>query len=164
MALTGSAVRAIGFAVRGPSGTVSPVTVEVTRRLVPPERFHFGGSLGGLQVPQHDPCVRVGADDLWLAARTPDGPATLHLSRGGGQIAATGYGPGAGWLIERADAIAGLRDDLSGFPALAKTHPVVERLARTFSGVRLPATGLLFHRLLRAILEQKVTGTEAFRA
>ena len=52
----------------------------------------------------------------------------------------------------------------SGFPALAARHPVVERLARTFAGVRLPATGLLFHRLLRAVLEQKVTGIEAFRA
>jgi 3-methyladenine DNA glycosylase/8-oxoguanine DNA glycosylase len=139
-----------------------PVTP--TRRLSPPERYRFGSSLGPLQVPQHDPCVRVTADSLRLAARTPDGPATMHLDRVAGELVATGFGPGADWLVERADAIAGLRDDLSDFLALATGHPVVERLARSFSGVRLPATGLLFHRLLRAILEQKVTGIEAFRA
>lgn len=134
------------------------------RRLTPPERYQFGATLGPLQVPRHDPCVRVTADELWLAARTPAGPGTLHLARAAGELVATGYGPGRDWLVERADAIAGLRDDLTGFPALAAAHPLVERLARTFAGVRLPATGLLFHRLLRAVLEQKVTGTEAFRA
>jgi 3-methyladenine DNA glycosylase/8-oxoguanine DNA glycosylase len=141
-----------------------PVTPEVTRRLVPPERYHFGGSLGPLQVPRHDPCVRVTGDELWLAARTPDGPGTLHLARAGTEIVATAYGPGAELLADRADAIAGLRDDVRDFPALAARHPLVHRLARTFAGVRFPATGLLFHRLMRAILEQKVTGTEAFRA
>jgi 3-methyladenine DNA glycosylase/8-oxoguanine DNA glycosylase len=140
------------------------VAVTATRRLTPPERYRFGASVGSLQVPQHDPCVRVTADTLRLAARTPDGPGSLHLDHDGSDLVATGYGPGGGWLVERADAIAGLRDDLTGFPALAARHPVVERLARTFAGVRLPATGLLFHRLMRAILEQKVTGTEAFRA
>jgi 3-methyladenine DNA glycosylase/8-oxoguanine DNA glycosylase len=140
------------------------VAVTPTRRLTPPEHYRFGASLGSLQVPQHDPCVRVTADALRLAARTPEGPGMLALDRLGGELVATGHGRGGGWLVERADAIAGLRDDLGDFPALAARHPVVQRLAHTFAGVRLPATGLLFHRLMRAVLEQKVTGTEAFRA
>jgi 3-methyladenine DNA glycosylase/8-oxoguanine DNA glycosylase len=138
--------------------------VTTTRRLVPPERYLFGGTLAPLQAPGHDPCVRLTADDLWLAARTPDGPGTLHLARAAGELIATSYGPGAGWLTDRADALAGLRDDVSAFPALAGGHPLVHRLARTFAGLRMPATGLVFPRLLRAILEQKVTGVEAFRA
>jgi 3-methyladenine DNA glycosylase/8-oxoguanine DNA glycosylase len=73
-------------------------------------------------------------------------------------------GPGQNWLAEHADAIAGLRDDLDGFAALARQHPVVHQLARTFAGIRMPRTGMLFHRVLRAILEQKVTSVEAFRA
>ncbi|HEU4349529.1 MAG TPA: DNA-3-methyladenine glycosylase 2 family protein, partial [Actinoplanes sp.] len=73
----------------------------------------------------------------------------------------TGYGPGAGWLADHADAIAGLRDEVRDFAALAARHPLVARLARTFAGVRMPATGLMFPRLLRAVLEQKVTGKEA---
>jgi 3-methyladenine DNA glycosylase/8-oxoguanine DNA glycosylase len=140
------------------------VTSQVSRRLKPPERYHFGATVNPLLVPKHDPCGRFADDGFWLAARTPDGPATLHLARCGGELLATGYGPGAGWLVERADAIAGLRDELGDFPALAARHPLVARLARTFSGVRLAATGLVFPRLLRAVLEQKVTGKEAHRA
>ena len=169
MALTGSAVRAIGTPpagwARGASGWQSvPVTSEVIRRLTPPERYSFGASVGPLLVPRHDPCGALIDGELWFAARTPDGPATLHLARSGGELVATGHGPGGGWIADRADAIAGLRDDLSDFPALAARHPLVARLAKTFAGVRLPATHRVFPRLLRAILEQKVTGKEAHRA
>ncbi|MFC3735724.1 DNA-3-methyladenine glycosylase family protein [Paractinoplanes deccanensis] len=138
-----------------------PVSSEVTRRLTPPPRYHFGASVGPLLVPKHDPCGRFTGTDFWMAARTPDGPATLHLTR---DLTATGYGPGAEWIIDRADAVAGLRDDLDGFAELAAAHPLVARLAKTFSGVRMPATGLVFPRVLRAILEQKVTGKEAHRS
>lgn len=135
-----------------------------SRRLTPPERYQFRASVGPLLVPKHDPCGRFTDDDFWLAVRTPEGPATLHLSRTGGELVAEGHGPGAAWIVDRADAIAGLRDDLTGFPGLAAAHPLVERLARTFAGVRMPALGLLFPRAMRAVLEQKVTGKEAHRA
>jgi 3-methyladenine DNA glycosylase/8-oxoguanine DNA glycosylase len=52
----------------------------------------------------------------------------------------------------------------AGFAALAAHHPVVARLARHHHGVRFPATGQVFRSVLRAILEQKVTGIEAHRA
>jgi 3-methyladenine DNA glycosylase/8-oxoguanine DNA glycosylase len=139
---------------------VSPVT----RRLRTPERYQFGASVRSLLVPRHDPSARFTGDDFWLAARTPAGPATLHLARQGAELVATGYGPGEEWIVERADAIAGLRDDLTGFPDLAARNPLVKRLARTFAGVRMPSTGLVFRSVLRAVLEQKVTGKEAHRA
>ena len=134
------------------------------RRLTPPEHYRLSASVRPLLVPKYDPCGQFRDGDFWLAARTPEGPASLHLARSGGELVATGHGPGARWITDRADAIAGLRDDLSEFPALAARNPLVARLARTFSGVRLPATGHLFPRLLRAILEQKVTGKEAHRS
>ena len=140
------------------------MTSQVTRRLTPPERYHFGASVRPLLVHRYDPCGTLADGELWLAMRTPDGPATLHLHCSGGELVATGHGPGAGWVTDRADAIAGLRDDLLDFPALAAAHPLVARLARTFAGVRMPATGQVFPRLLRAVLEQKVTGKEAHRA
>lgn len=112
---------------------------------------------------RHDPCARFVDGAFWYASRTPDGPGTLCLRRAGALVHATGYGPGGDWLVDRADAIAGLRDDVSAFPGLASAHPVVARLARTHAGLRLPATGQVFPRVLRAILEQKVTGTEAYR-
>ncbi|BFU43069.1 3-methyladenine DNA glycosylase [Krasilnikovia sp. MM14-A1004] len=138
--------------------------VSVTRRLRPPERYRFAGSVAPLTLGHHDPCGHFVGDGFWLAARTPDGPGTLHLAPAGGELAAETYGPGADWLAERADAVAGLRDDVTAFAPLAAAHPVVARLAVTFHGLRMPATGLVFPRLLRAILEQKVTGREAHRA
>ena len=140
------------------------MTFEVTRRLTPPERYRFAPSVRPLLVPKHDPCGVLREDGFWFATRTPEGPATLHLARAGGELTATGHGPGARWAVDRADAVAGLRDDLGDFAALAARHPLVGRLARTFSGVRLPATGRVFPRLLRAVLEQKVTGKEAHRS
>ena len=62
----------------------------------------------------------------------------------------------------------------TGWPGCATTwpasprsparHPLVAELARRHRGLRLPATGRVFPRLLRAIFEQKVTGKEAYRA
>jgi 3-methyladenine DNA glycosylase/8-oxoguanine DNA glycosylase len=129
-----------------------------------PDGYHFTRTLRSLLVVSYDPCGKLADGEFWLAARTPDGPGSLHLARAGAELVATGHGPGAAWLADRADAIAGLRDDLGDFPARAASHPLVGRLARTFAGVRFPATGQIFHRLIRAILEQKVTGIEAHRA
>ncbi len=136
----------------------------VTRRLTPPERYHLAGSVGSLVAVRNDPCARFADGDFWLAARTPEGSASLHLARSGAELVATSDGAGAKWIAERADAVAGLRDEVAEFTALAARNPLVARLAKTFAGVRMPATGLMFHRLLRAVLEQKVTGKEAHAA
>ncbi|GLY94888.1 hypothetical protein Acsp02_21430 [Actinoplanes sp. NBRC 103695] len=140
------------------------VSAQVTRRMALPDRYHLAGTVASLVATKGDPCVRLEANEFWLAARTPEGSATLHLARTGTEMVATGHGPGAAWIVDRADAIAGLRDQVGEFAALAAPHPLIARLAKTFAGVRMPASGLLFHRALRAVLEQKVTGKEAHRA
>jgi 3-methyladenine DNA glycosylase/8-oxoguanine DNA glycosylase len=145
-----------------------PDRAMTSRRLPLPDRFDFAGTIGVLAMGRHDPCARVADGALWWATRTPNGPATLRLHRdrgghSGGELVATAYGPGSAWMADRADAMAGLRDDLSGFAELAARHPVVARLAHVHSGLRLPATGRVFQHLVRAILEQKVTGKEAYR-
>ncbi|HET6213756.1 MAG TPA: DNA-3-methyladenine glycosylase 2 family protein [Micromonosporaceae bacterium] len=133
------------------------------RRLELPPRYEFAAVTGALAMGRHDPCAHAVDSAFWWAARTPDGPATLCLRRDGTALEATGFGPGAGWVLDRADAVAGLRDEVTGFPAVAKAHPLVAELARVHSGFRLARTGLLFGHLVRAILEQKVTGKEAYR-
>lgn len=135
-----------------------------TRVLHPPADYTLAGSVRSIAMGAYDPCARFVGDTFWWSTRTPDGPATLSLGRSAGDLGAAGYGPGASWIVERADAVAGLRDDLTGFAALAKAHPLVAQMAYEHRGLRLPATGTLFPRLLRAIFEQKVTGKEAFRA
>jgi 3-methyladenine DNA glycosylase/8-oxoguanine DNA glycosylase len=136
----------------------------VHRVLTPPKGYHLAGSVGMLAMGRHDPCARFVGGTFWYASRTPEGPGSLALHREGASLVATGHGPGAEWLLDRAPGITGLDDDLGGFAQLAAAHPVVAELARVHRGVRLPATGRIFPRLLRAILEQKVTGKEAYRA
>lgn len=135
-----------------------------TRRLPTPEGYHLAGSVRSLVVGSHDPCARFVDGEFFWATRTADGPAVLRLAADGADLVATGYGPGAAAVVDRADFIAGLRDDTADFAVLAAQHPVVARLARHHRGVRFPATGQIFRPLLRAILEQKVTSTEAHRA
>jgi 3-methyladenine DNA glycosylase/8-oxoguanine DNA glycosylase len=135
------------------------------RRLDLPAAYDLGGTVGNLAVIQHDPTVRIGAREAWWATRTPDGPGTLRLLRDGtATLVATAYGPGAAWLLDRADAVAGLRDDAAGFAEVAGRHEVVRRLARSRPGFRLPMTGRVFHHLVPAVIGQKVTGKEAYRS
>ncbi|HEY6595183.1 MAG TPA: DNA-3-methyladenine glycosylase 2 family protein [Asanoa sp.] len=133
------------------------------RILDAPPLYHLAGSVGPLAMGRHDPCARFVGGTFWWAADTPEGPASLSLRRTRDAVVATAHGGGAAWVLDRADAIAGLRDDLTGFAALAAAHPLVARVAHQLQGRRLPATGRLFQRLVRTILEQKVTGTEAYR-
>src|SRR5439155_6536003 len=111
-----------------------------------------------------DPTTRVDATEMCRAFRTPDGPGTLHLRRTAGGVEAGAYGPGAGWLLDHADAVAGLRDDPGDFPAVAARHPVVARLAKVRAGLRLPRTGRVFTELVPTVLAQKVTSVEAIRS
>ncbi|WP_431729071.1 DNA-3-methyladenine glycosylase family protein [Verrucosispora sp. TAA-831] len=135
-----------------------------SRTLRPPPGYRLAATIRPLTFSPYDPCARTVDGTLWWATRTPTGPATLALDPTGGEVRADGYGPGGDWVVAHADAIAGLRDDLTGFADLARSHPVVARLAARHAGVRMPATGLVFPRVLRAVFEQKVTGKEAYRA
>ncbi|MEV4489737.1 DNA-3-methyladenine glycosylase 2 family protein [Micromonospora coxensis] len=134
------------------------------RTLRPPTGYRLAATVRALTFSPYDPCARIAAGTFWYAGRTPVGPATLALRPGGGDLLAEAYGPGAEWFVDRADAIAGLRDDLTGFAELAAAHPLVARLAAAHRGLRMPATGQVFPRVLRAVFEQKVTGKEAYRA
>jgi 3-methyladenine DNA glycosylase/8-oxoguanine DNA glycosylase len=100
---------------------------------------------------------------MWWAARTPDGPGTLHLARTGTVIEATAYGPGAAWVLDHADAVAGLRDDVSGFGQIAATHPAVRAAWHRHRGLRLTQTRRPFALVTPIVLTQKVTGLEASR-
>jgi 3-methyladenine DNA glycosylase/8-oxoguanine DNA glycosylase len=132
------------------------------RVLKVPERYNLGGTMSVIAVVKRDPTLSYANDGVWFATRTPDGPGTLHLAREAGALRATTYGPGAEWLLDRADAIAGLRDDVSEFPSIASRHPLIRQLARTFDGLRFPSTGRIFHHLVPAIIGQKVSGKEAY--
>jgi 3-methyladenine DNA glycosylase/8-oxoguanine DNA glycosylase len=95
------------------------------------------------------------------AIRTPIGAATVELLQQGDRIVAEAWGPGADWVLDRAPAMVGLADDRTGFRA--GLHPLVGDLDRQNRGVRLGRSERVVEALVPAVLEQKVTGTEAWR-
>jgi 3-methyladenine DNA glycosylase/8-oxoguanine DNA glycosylase len=108
-----------------------------------------------------DPTMRVHLDEVWRATRTRDGVATLHMSIVGTELVAEAWGAGAVAAVDAAPGWAGLLDDDRGFQA---HHPIVADLHRRLRGVRLTRTGRPSEALVPAVLEQKVTGSEARRA
>lgn len=104
---------------------------------------------------------RFAKDGWWLTARTPAGPGALRVHRTRDTLIGTGWGEGAGWMLERLPAIAGLDDDPDSFQT---DHPLVAELHRRHRGLRFGRTGLVFDALVAAICTQKVTGAEASRA
>ena len=122
----------------------------------------LAGTLGPLAHGRGDRTIRLTGSEAWLAFRTPAGPATLHLAMDGPMaILARAWGQGATAAIAGAPALIG-EDDRP--EELVARHSILRRLQRTHPGLRLPRTGRVLHALVPSILEQKVTGTEAFRA
>ena len=106
--------------------------------------------------------MRWGADrSVVRAAQTPEGVGTLHLvcRAAGAEVHAHAWGPGAGWLLDAVPALLGDDDDPSGF---GPVHAPVADAWRRFPSWRVPRSGLLFDALAPAVIEQKVTGQEAF--
>jgi hypothetical protein len=99
---------------------------------------------------------------VWRTARTPNGPVTGRFSvrRPEGDIRVQAWGPGAGWLLEYAPLWLGEADDCRDFHP---REPVLRDTYRVHHGWRIGQTGLVFDSLVPAALEQKVTGTEAWR-
>jgi len=108
-----------------------------------------------------DPTMRIVGAEVWRASRTPDGPVTVGFVQADGGVDVETWGPGSGWLLERAPEWSGALDDDSSF---APAPGVVRDLWRRRPGLRIPRTGLVTERLIPVVLEQKVTGLEARRA
>ena len=110
-----------------------------------------------------DPTMRLGPRTAVRATRTAAGPATLELRQvAPDRVAAAAWGPGAEAALQAAPRLLGLDDRAAGFEP--DRHPVVAQLARRLRGLRIGRSEAVFEALLPAILEQKVTGGEAFRS
>ena len=118
-------------------------------------------TLGLLQRGLGDPTMRWDADGVWRAVRTPAGVGTLRLILAGIELRAMAWGPGAEWLIESVPALVGEHDDWSGLDV--RSHPALHDVHRRNPGLRIPRTGLVLDALVPAVLEQRVTGREAWR-
>lgn len=97
----------------------------------------------------------------WRASRTPEGPVALAIESrdAAGEVRAEAWGPGADWALDQLPDLLGAADDWTGFEA---RHPLVAEVWRRYPHVRLGRTGRPLEALVPTIIEQKVTGHEAF--
>ncbi|MFD8589676.1 DNA-3-methyladenine glycosylase family protein [Streptomyces sp. NPDC059637] len=146
---------------RGPAAPPAP---ELARTWRPPGPLDPALVLGVLRRGPGDPALRTAADgSLWRASRTPCGPGTLRVARRRGEdlVEASAWGPGAPWLLDALPSLLGADDDPAAF---TPRHRVLLHAHRRHPGLRLGRTGLVLESLIPAVLEQKVTLSEAHRA
>ncbi len=129
-------------------------------------RPDFPLDLRAVLAPLHrtpgDPTYRTTAAGIWRAGTTPDGPATtLVARRADGAVVARAWGPGAAWSLEGLPALLGAEDRPEEFTC---HHPLVADVHRRRGGLRFGRAGRVWDQVLPAVLEQKVTGTEARRS
>ncbi len=139
--------------------------MEADARLMLPWR-DMHSILGVLRRGAGDPTYQVQGGPrgvIWKAWPTPQGPVTVRLEQrlgaGRREIAAHCWGSGAPWIEGNLPRMLGAQDDASGFVA---HHELVAQLTRRFSGWAVPWTGCVIDALVPSIIEQRVTGAEAF--
>jgi 3-methyladenine DNA glycosylase/8-oxoguanine DNA glycosylase len=129
-----------------------------TRTITPPFPIDLAATLFPLRRGTGDPTTRIEGDDALRAILTPEGPATLRLHVRAGTIEAEAWGAGAGWALDAAPSLIGAEDDDAGF---VPRHGAISELWRRHRGVRITRSRDVLPALVGAILEQKVTGSEA---
>ncbi|MFN2389729.1 MAG: DNA-3-methyladenine glycosylase [Actinomycetota bacterium] len=131
----------------------------LSRTVTSPHPVHLPLTLAPLRHGPGDPTIRLErAGGVWRATRTPEGPATMHLTGTGYRVDADAWGPGASWALEHLTDLVGCEDDPRGFPT---PHPLVRSLHRRFAGVRFGRSRAVVESLVPVVLEQKVTSGEA---
>jgi 3-methyladenine DNA glycosylase/8-oxoguanine DNA glycosylase len=123
--------------------------------------LELGRTLWPLRHGLGDRTIRLSPDEVWLAAHTPDGPGSVRIRRVGMSVDVQAWGDGAAHLVESVPVLIGEQDEPD---ALIARHPVVRDLQRRHPGLRMPRSGRVVQALVPSVFEQKITGTEAFRA
>jgi 3-methyladenine DNA glycosylase/8-oxoguanine DNA glycosylase len=120
----------------------------------------LAASLGPLVRGRGDRTIRLASGRGWWSTRTADGVATVGLRLDGRHLVAEAWGAGATGAVERVPRLFS-----AGTGTLADVDdPRIAELSRRRPGVRILRTEAVLPALVAAILEQKVTGSEAHRA
>ncbi len=99
---------------------------------------------------------------VWRASMTPGGASTMSIRARPSlaEIHLEAWGSGAEWALGNAPALLGAEDDVTDF------QPSSRRVATAWHRNphwRVTKTGLVLEALVAAVIEQKVTGQEAWR-
>ena len=145
-----------------PTGQTADPAPARTRVWRPGRPVAVGAILSVFRRGGGDPTVHPDrGQGWWLGLPTPQGAVTLRLVArpSTGEVEASAWGAGAAWALEEVPALLGDEDDPGGFVA---HHPRVAQAQARYAAWRVPRSGLVMHALVPAIIEQKVTGQEAF--
>jgi 3-methyladenine DNA glycosylase/8-oxoguanine DNA glycosylase len=109
-----------------------------------------------------DPTYLVVDGVIWKTTSMPSGPVTARISKSArGVVDCEAWGSGAAEFVEQLPAWLGAEDDRTGF---APTEPTVAAAHRKVPHLRLGRTERVLEALIPAVLEQRVSGKDAFRA
>lgn len=135
------------------------------RRWRPGRRLYWELLLGAHRRGPADPTHRrLGTTThphWWRATHNSTGPVLLQLTGSGDEVVARAWGAGAEECLARLPALLGAEDDPYGF---VPADPVVAEAHRRHPDLRLGRTDAVGEALFPAILEQVVTGSEAYGA
>lgn len=108
-----------------------------------------------------DPTFHIEPDGtIWRTSRLDSGPVTYRVrALDAHAVDVDVRGPGGIELLDIADRLLGVGDDDAGF---TPDHPALTAARRRHPHVRLGRTDRVLEALVPAILEQRVTGKEAF--
>ncbi|WIB60365.1 DNA-3-methyladenine glycosylase 2 family protein [Curtobacterium sp. MCLR17_007] len=119
-------------------------------------------TLRPLQRGSGDPAFRVVGSDVWLALRTPAGPASVAIRQAGDTIAISAWGDGAAWAVQHGPDLVGRGDDWSDLDVSG--HGFLADARHRQPGLRLCRTNTVVAMLVPAVMEQKVTSRQAWGA
>jgi len=141
------------------------VTLPLTADFAPGRPVPLLAILGAFRRGAGDPTFHADSGAVWRAARTPDGPVTLRLHREpaahGERVVARAWGAGAQWSLDRLPGLLGAADDPASFRV---HHDVLRPVVEAERHWRVARSGLVLDALVPAIIEQRVTGKQAFGA
>lgn len=120
------------------------------------------GILGAHKRGHYDPTYQVASDgSVWRTSRPGGEAATVRIlgRPNEGTIEAEAWGPGAAAAVDALPLWLGADDK----PDFRPEHAIVARAVQLSPGLLIGRTGMVMEALVPAVIEQKVTGTEAYR-
>jgi 3-methyladenine DNA glycosylase/8-oxoguanine DNA glycosylase len=109
-----------------------------------------------------DPCYQRVDGAIWKTSLMASGPVTARISKSARSVVdCEAWGDGAAEFVARLPALLGVHDDATGF---APVEPTVAAAHRKVPHLRLGRTDRVLEALIPAVLEQRVSGKDAFRA
>lgn len=121
-----------------------------------------GLTLSPLRRGGGDPCFRTIGGDIWRTSLLASGEVTARIGKSAPDtVDCEAWGAGAPEFLDRLPALLGCGDDARGFdPA----EPTIAEAYRRVPHLRLGRTDRVLEALVPAIIEQRVSGIDAWRA